>query len=394
MLDVRTLFVVMIVTCLLLAASMTAAVGMQFRDGVGKWTGSLLLQATMFILLMLRGVLPDGVVIVAPSAMVMVSLTLQGAAILEFHQKPMSIWWHAIPAGLILVLFSLMQDNHAARIIVSGVLLGTAMLWLGLLLQRLHTGTTSPARWIVIVGFIVGSFDLYARVTVVIIDPAAIRSTLQPGVFQGINFLIAYAVILTTSLGFLLLQKERAEESAQKLAVTDPLTGTFNRRTFLELADKEISRAQRAGTALSLVMLDLDHFKRVNDEYGHPAGDEVLKRAVTILQASLRREDLLVRYGGEEFCILLPNVALDHATLMAERARDAIQHGSFQYKGRIIPITISLGVASMLDKGDTTAMLIARADEALYSAKRAGRNRVVAFPENSTFAMLMRSQRT
>ena len=393
MLDVRTLFVVMIVTCLLLAASMTAAVGMQFRDGVGKWAGSLLLQALMFILLMLRGVFAESITTVLPGAMVMVSLSLQGAAILEFHQKSMSIWWHAIPAGLILVLFALMLDNLPARIIVSGVMLGTAMLSLGLMLQRLHTGSGRPARWFVIAGFIVGAFDLYARAAVAIIEPGAIRVVMQPSLFQGINFLIAFAVILITSVGFLLLQKERAEESAQKLAVTDPLTGTFNRRTFLELTDKEISRAQRAGTAVSLAMLDLDYFKRVNDEHGHPAGDEVLKRTVAILQGSLRREDLLVRYGGEEFCILLPNVALDHATLTAERARDAIQHASFQHKGRIIPITISLGVASMLPKGDTTAMLIARADEALYSAKRAGRNRVVAYPENSTFAMLMRSQR-
>jgi diguanylate cyclase (GGDEF)-like protein len=100
-----------------------------------------------------------------------------------------------------------------------------------------------------------------------------------------------------------------------------------------------------------------------------------------------------VRYGGEEFCILLPNVALDQATLMAERAREAVEKARFDHAGKFIPVTISLGIAGLLRSGhDSIERLVGRADEALYSAKRGGRNRVVAYPESSTLAMVMRSQ--
>lgn len=392
MLDVKTLFVVMIATSLLLAGSMAVAVGMRFRDGVGKWTGSLMLQAVTFVCFSLRGGIPDLISIVFANCLLALSFTLQAAAILEFFQKKLHVAWHIVPILIIGIVFTVLISNVPLLATLAGLGFGAGLLVLALLLQRQQGATEGPARWLLIVGYLVGGAGCFFRALVATVDPAAVTVIAQPGIFQGISFLIAFAVILVTSVGFLLLQKERAEEIAQKLAVTDPLTGTFNRRTFLELADKEISRAQRATTPLSLVMIDLDHFKKVNDEYGHLAGDEVLKRSVAILQGCLRREDLLVRFGGEEFCILLPNVSLDAATQMAERIRESVERAEFTFNGHSIPVTISLGVASMLSKSDTTALLIGRADEALYSAKRTGRNRAVAYPENSTFAMLMRSQ--
>lgn len=392
MLDVKTLFVVMIATSLLLAGSMAVAVGMRFRDGVGKWTGSLMLQAVTFVCFSLRGGIPDLVSIVIANCLLALSFTLQAAAILEFFQKQLRALWHIVPIVIIAIVFTALIGNVPLLATLAGLGFGAGLLVLALLLQRQQGATEGPARWLLIVGYLVGGAGCFFRALVATVDPSAVTVIAQPGIFQGISFLIAFAVILITSVGFLLLQKERAEEIAQKLAVTDPLTGTFNRRTFLELADKEISRAQRAATPLSLVMIDLDHFKKVNDEYGHLAGDEVLKRSVAILQGCLRREDLLVRFGGEEFCILLPNVSLDAATQMAERIRESVERAEFTFNGHSIPVTISLGVASMLSKADTTALLIGRADEALYSAKRMGRNRAVAYPENSTFAMLMRSK--
>ena len=197
-----------------------------------------------------------------------------------------------------------------------------------------------------------------------------------------------------TSVGFLLLHKERSEEAAQKLALTDPLTGAFNRRTFLELAEREIARTRRSKGSLSLIMLDIDHFKQTNDRNGHLAGDEVLKALVAVVLTCLRKEDLLVRYGGEEFCTLLPSVAVDRATAMAERMRDAVEQARFSFDGRILPVTVSIGVSSLsLDGNEGVDRLISRADEALYTAKKSGRNRVVAFPPNTTLAMLMMSQR-
>lgn len=395
MLDVRTLFVVMIATSLVLALAMCVAVGFRFRDGVGKWTGSLCVQALMFIFYGARGVWPDAISIVVPNALFVVFLSLQAAAILQFYGKALPSAWHLLPPLIVSGLFSLLLDNLPARLILSGMVFGAGMLALAFLVQRLHAAGTGSARWMLMVGYLLGSADLVARAIVAIAMPTLIGGLLSPGWFQGVNFLVGFAVILVTSLGFLLLHKERAEQSAQRLAITDPLTGTFNRRTFLELADKEIARAERSGSELVLIMLDLDHFKRVNDEYGHLGGDEVLRRLVQVLHGCLRREDLLVRYGGEEFCILVPNVALDQATLMAERARSAVQHARFTFNGWSIPVTISLGVAPLMrGKDQGIDQLVGRADEALYSAKKAGRNRVVSYPQNSTFAMLMMAQRT
>ena len=273
-------------------------------------------------------------------------------------------------------------------------LLLAGALALAVMVQRLNPESRGSARWLMLGGYLIGAATMGSRAVVSVVDPGAIPSFLGPSAFQGINFLFVLAVILVTSVGFLLLHKERSEEAAQKLALTDPLTGAFNRRTFLELAEKEIARTRRARGSLSLIMLDLDHFKQMNDRNGHLAGDEVLKGVVAITLTCLRKEDFLVRYGGEEFCILLPSVAIDRAAVMAERIREAVEQARFSFKGRALSVTISIGVTTLsMDGNENVDTVVNRADEALYAAKKAGRNRVVAFPANTTLAMLMMSQR-
>ena len=190
---------------------------------------------------------------------------------------------------------------------------------------------------------------------------------------------MANVVILATSVGFLLMQKDRAEHRVQKLATTDPLTGALNRRTFRELAEKELSRARRVGAPLSLILLDLDHFKQVNDVYGHLTGDEVLKRFAAIVSAQLRKEDVLVRYGGDEFCVLLPDVQGTGAVVLAGRIRKAVSREPFDVDGVSVRVTVSAGVAARFDEGpESMDEIMARADEALYLAKNRGRDRVAA----------------
>ena len=394
MLDPKTLFVVMIVTSLLLAVSMAVAAGMRFRDGIGKWTGALGLQATACMFYLARGAWPDAVTILVPNALIALSISLQAAAVLDFYGRRLSPLWHVLPPLLIGGMLAVLLDNLSARVFVSGLGFGSGLLISGLMLQRLDSNTDRPAKFMVMSGFLVAAFASFARVLVAIIDPSVVKDFMAPSYFQGATFLVALAAVVVTSVGFLLMHMERAEEAAKRLSVTDPLTGTFNRRTFLQLGAKEIARTRRAKGALSLLMLDLDHFKKVNDQYGHQAGDEALKSVVDSLQGCLRREDLLVRYGGEEFCVLLPDVALDHATLLAERARAAVERCAFTFRGKAIPLTISVGVALLArDSAEDIERLVSRADEALYSAKASGRNRVVTYPENSTIALLSRSHR-
>ena len=165
---------------------------------------------------------------------------------------------------------------------------------------------------------------------------------------------------------------QRALQASQR----DPLTGAFNRSAMDNTLLREVELAQRNKTPLSLVVLDIDHFKSINDNYGHSAGDSVLKTLVTCINSILRKSDMLFRYGGEEFTILLSGTPEEGAIQVAERVRQAIEFHNFNHEQTRIPVTASLGVCT-LKTGDTTQSLFDKADAALYTAKQQGRNQVI-----------------
>ena len=167
-------------------------------------------------------------------------------------------------------------------------------------------------------------------------------------------------------------------EAIHNMAIQDGMTGIHNKRYFTEFLDREIAVCSRHGHPLSLVMFDVDHFKKVNDNHGHLAGDAVLKDLAARIRPRIRREDLFARYGGEEFVCVLPSTALPGGIVFAEHLRTLIEERPCKFDSLTIPFTISLGVTTLhRETGVDTATLIKRADENLYSAKRGGRNRVV-----------------
>ena len=174
-------------------------------------------------------------------------------------------------------------------------------------------------------------------------------------------------------VGDLAAQLNSALNQVEQLAVTDSLTKTFNRRKFDEIVQQEYELAQRGQRPFAVIMFDIDFFKRVNDNYSHSVGDRVLQHLCRVVQELTRHADLLIRWGGEEFLILLPTTFLDAALQMAERIRVKVEQDSFPEVGQI---TISLGVAQF-NTGDTVVSLLTRVDEALYRAKQQGRNCVV-----------------
>jgi diguanylate cyclase (GGDEF)-like protein len=170
-------------------------------------------------------------------------------------------------------------------------------------------------------------------------------------------------------------ERKNLERRLAELATTDELTGLSNRRHFLESGTREVERSRRSGAPLALLMLDLDNFKDVNDRYGHPTGDTVLRLFSETCAKTLRCTDIIGRLGGEEFGILLPDTDAEGAKTLAERVRQDIERTAFPSAGGRFSITVSIGIATMTDPEDSLNDLMHRSDHALYESKRAGRNR-------------------
>ncbi|MFQ5779351.1 MAG: GGDEF domain-containing protein [Nitrospiria bacterium] len=168
-------------------------------------------------------------------------------------------------------------------------------------------------------------------------------------------------------------ERKKAEKKLEALATTDPLTSIYNRRKFLEFLEYEIKRIQRYKNNLSLVMFDIDHFKEVNDLYGHTVGDEVLKTFASQIAKQVRKTDVFARWGGEEFVILLTNSDIEGATIFSDHLRKMVEGYPFETVKRL---SMSVGVTQFRD-GEDAESLLNRADEALYDAKQKGRNCVV-----------------
>ena len=166
-------------------------------------------------------------------------------------------------------------------------------------------------------------------------------------------------------------------EEIYRLTTIAGLTQIYNRRYFLESLEREMSRALRYRRDLSLIMFDIDHFKQINDTYGHLAGDYVLKHLALVLRGRIRREDILARYGGEEFAVILPEIDNANALQTGEKVRSIVERASFRFEDTDIPVTVSVGVASLSPDMQDADTFIGKSDECLYEAKRLGRNRVV-----------------
>lgn len=166
-------------------------------------------------------------------------------------------------------------------------------------------------------------------------------------------------------------------EEIYRLTTVDGLTQIFNRRYFVETLEREIGRALRYRRELSLIMFDVDRFKLVNDTHGHLAGDYVLKHLASVIRARIRREDVLARYGGEEFGIVLPEIDHYNAMQFAEKVRRLIEQADFRFEDVVIPVTVSVGVASLQGEVEDVLEFVKVADDNLFAAKEAGRNRVI-----------------
>ena len=191
------------------------------------------------------------------------------------------------------------------------------------------------------------------------------------------------ALIVNIVLGFaqtimlIVITSHRLQMDLQQQATHDPLTNVFNRRALITLAERDIARSNRRGTLISVLMIDADHFKKINDAYGHAAGDAVLIAIAQKIQGGLRAEDILARFGGEEFLVMLPDTSLKHACDVADRIRIAISNIALPVLPEGHRFTVSIGVAERRGVQQSFDELVEMADQALYQAKKNGRNKVI-----------------
>ncbi|MWV45642.1 diguanylate cyclase [Paenibacillus sp. HJL G12] len=197
-----------------------------------------------------------------------------------------------------------------------------------------------------------------------------------PNVYQALSFLSLYLIMILENTGFILLYKEQADERLIQMATSDDLTGTLNRRTFIEQAESYLTQLSRSRSSVSFILFDIDHYKNINDTYGHIAGDRVLASMSALIKEKLKDVGLFGRFGGDEFAILLPGMDEKQSGEAAEQLRQAVER--MQVSSIPVNFTISMGIVTLDRRFEPdVSKLYKWCDQALYEAKRQGRNRVV-----------------
>lgn len=378
MIDLSTLLVLLLVADLILAAALVIGAGGRLRHGMSFWTASLAARALAVGLLAGMPSPHSGAPALA-AGFLAACITLQAAALLALDRRRLPWGVHVAVLGGMAIPVQLLADDPGAALHFCALALGVLLALLATIAAQVGPPTTARTR-----GVLVGAFGLGAATCVAraiggqfIVDP--MQPLLAPTMLQSLGLVALYTVGLLGTFGFIALHKERSDAEARRLATVDPLTGAWNRAAFHEVAERELARARRAGQPLSIIMVDIDHFRAVNERHGHRVGDAVLQGFADRIRAALRKEDMLVRFGGEEFLVLLPEVAGPGAVVVAGRIRKTVAAEPIVAGEVEVAVTASLGVAARLDEGpESIDSLIARADSALAMAKDRGRDRVVA----------------
>ncbi len=341
------------------------------------WTISKQCQAAAWLLLYFRGsgLVPDPISIPAGYAVLFVGVALESGALWEGAGHPG--WRRYTYPLLVLAILAFLAcyviDEIGLRVVAAALILGACYLSGAAALGAGWRNATMLRRFLVI-GSTLLALLVAARGLLVLLMPGG-WGWLSNGMLQSLSSSAFYVLMLLGGFGYLLLAREQQQTELARLALVDPLTEVPNRRGFFDKLAPWMALARRPGLPTALVLIDLDQFKRVNDSYGHPAGDLLLRQVIEVCKKQLRDSDQLGRLVGVEFALLLPRTGPAEALLVAERMRAAIAGGAIKTERAMISMTASFGVTT-IRADDSTVSLFKRADEALQKAKQGGRNRV------------------
>jgi diguanylate cyclase (GGDEF)-like protein len=378
--DLRTLFVVLVVlsscmgfVCLFLPYRRAGS------DAVTNWGYALLALAAGSAGIALRGMIPDFFSIILANVLVLLAYLFVLRSVDRARGRAAELFaWAVIGIALLLfAYFTYSRPDTQMRIIVSCVAVTLLVVRPVIALTFAAKAGCRRARLF--------TAACIAGVGLVML----VRAILTAEWGSGTDFLAADSIQFSAhllfavfaalaTLGVAWIEIEQLQAELERQAMIDQLTGTLNRRAFMIEYERELSRCTRDKSGLALAIFDLDHFKAVNDRFGHLVGDQALRTVAEKLRASLRAHDILGRYGGEEFALLLPGADRNTAEVVAERARLAVSARPIEAGGFSIPLTVSAGVASYGVNGTDWETLLQSADMALYEAKRDGRNQVIS----------------
>lgn len=348
------------------------------RPELRTWTLGCWALLAGFAMLAARLVLPLWLSVVVGNSLICLGITLYVRALYRLlRDQPPPAWLQPVLGLTVLAIVLMLPWSLARRTAV---------------LSMIQVVLIAPAVWVILrhgwqaerslrtVAFTMGGAMLALGVRGVHawVEPAQYTDLLQASLGQGLTFLMSFMCMLGAGFGFVLVVFERVAGQMEQMATHDGLTGCLNRSTTDALLQHALERGRREGRPVAFVLLDLDHFKQVNDLHGHRAGDEVLRRFAHTVRQRLRASDALGRTGGEEFGLVLPDTDLAGARRLTEQVRQAVEAMSVAGPaGQTLRVTVSAGVAvAAPDAGLDADRLSGRADRALYEAKHAGRNRV------------------
>jgi len=359
-----------------------------FFKGLGWLGGAFAAGSLGAILLSVRPDVSVGLSVIIPDTFILLAYVFLQVCILEMTESA-----SLVPKlGIFLLAgqaaaYPLFRSFHNAEqlcVVTLGLLLAVQTVQSAIVLKRHAIGGMRPPAWFgVILLTTFAAYNLFRSVVVLVLGTP--QNPLLPNPLEATTAYVFLGTGLGLGFGVFWMTSTQIRIALEGLANSDPLTGIYNRRSFISLCEKQLSRSARTEERFSLIMFDLDHFKQINDLYGHDAGDAVLCGVVDRLRNSVRNIDVVGRWGGEEFVALLPNADFHAAMVVAQRLRHNIESLSVanpktteSKDEKPITVTASIGVAAYFGQADTIADLLCKCDAAMYQAKAQGRNRIVS----------------
>lgn len=397
-LDARTLLFSLILTNALTVLSLfvaaTSRSGDGKRDGMSKWAVAMLLETLTWTLIAARGTIPDAFSIVVANGLKAASHALILAAICEFQQRSLPRWLYFLPVALTLLMGVVLIDDIRGRFVWGSLIYGFQMVLIARALLSDPETRAGRAWRLLFAGVGTITLVLGLRAAVALFGSGELAQpqvATPPQLIQIISFIAVMSTALLGTIGFVLMIKERTDREIMHLAMTDSLTLIPNRRALMDRATQALAR--RSGQPLALLMIDVDHFKRINDTHGHLIGDEVLREIARSLMGRLRSQDIAGRYGGEEFCVVAPDTTPEGAYTLANSLRETIASTLLKTEHGELSVSVSIGIA-LCHASPVRELkdLLEEADTALYAAKQDGRNRVVFFNKQNFPANMMDAQ--